>query len=41
MKNIEESPDLRTMWVKYRKRFAYAEGITYESIIAVLEDIIR
>ena len=41
IKNIEESTELRAMWDKYRKRFAYAEGITYESIIAVLEDIIR
>lgn len=41
MKNIEESPELRSMWDKYRKQFAYADGITYENIIAVLEDIIR
>jgi len=41
LKNIEESPELCAMWDKYRKQFAYAEGITYESIIAVLEDIIR
>ena len=41
MKNIEENSELRSMWDKYRKQFAYADGITYESIIAVLEDIIR
>lgn len=41
IKNIEESTELRTMWDKYRKQFAYAEGIGYESIIAALEDIIR
>ena len=27
--NIEESPELRAMWEKYRKQFAYAQDITY------------
>lgn len=31
--NIEESAELRTMWEKYRKQFAYARDITYEQII--------
>ena len=36
MKNIEESAELRTMWDKYRKQFAYAEEIEYETIISIL-----
>lgn len=40
MTNIQESPELRTMWDKYRKRFAYAEGITYENIIIVLKSLV-
>lgn len=31
--NIETSPALRNMWEKYRKQFAYAEGIAYEMIM--------
>ncbi|MGM9652878.1 MAG: nucleotidyl transferase AbiEii/AbiGii toxin family protein, partial [Eubacteriales bacterium] len=31
--NIEESPELRAMWDKYRKQFAYAQDITYEQIM--------
>lgn len=38
LKNIEESPELRAMWDKYRKQFAYAKGIEYES---VLDEIIK
>ena len=33
LRNIEESPRLRTMWEKYRKQFAYAQDITYEQIL--------
>ena len=40
LKNIEESPELRAMWDKYRKQFAYAEGIEYDSIVEVLYKII-
>ena len=36
LKNIEESPELRRMWEKYRKQFAYAQGIGYEQVIASL-----
>lgn len=35
--NIEESPELRIMWDKYGKQFAYAKDIAYEQIIAVLK----
>lgn len=33
LRNIEESPQLRAMWEKYRKQFAYAQDITYEQIL--------
>ena len=33
LRNIEESPELRTMWGKYRKQFSYAKDITYEQIM--------
>ena len=34
--NIEESFELRTMWDKYRKQFAYAANIEYSMIMDVL-----
>lgn len=40
MKNIEESPELRAMWEKYRKQFAYAAEISYEGIIKTLRELI-
>lgn len=40
LRNIEESAELRAMWEKYRKQFAYANEIEYESIIEVLEKLI-
>lgn len=39
MKNIEESAELRAMWDKYRKQFAYAEGIEYSAIVEILHKI--
>lgn len=39
LKNIEESPELRRMWEKYRKQFAYAQGIGYEQVIASLRKL--
>ena len=38
--NIEESPELRTMWDKYRKQFAYAQDITYEQIIEAVRTLV-
>ena len=35
--NIEESPELKTMWDKYRKQFAYAADIEYGQIMTVLK----
>lgn len=41
LKNISESKELRSMWDKYRKQFAYAEDIAYESILVELQKLIR
>jgi predicted nucleotidyltransferase component of viral defense system len=41
LRNIEESPELRTMWDKYRKQFAYAAEIKYEQILSVLKEMIE
>ncbi len=38
--NIEESPELRSMWDKYRKQFAYAKDITYGQIIITIKAIV-
>lgn len=40
IKNIEESAELRAMWEKYRKQFAYAVNIEYEEIIIKLKELI-
>lgn len=37
LRNIENSRELRIMWDKYRKQFAYARFIEYDQIIAVLK----
>ena len=39
MKNIEESSELRAMWDKYRKQFAYAENIKYDNILCELNEL--
>ncbi len=41
MQNIEESPELRAMWDKYRKQFAYAKDIDYTMIISVLNNLLQ
>ena len=40
MKNIEESTELRAMWDKYRKQFAYAENISYEHVLCEVKKLI-
>ena len=40
MRNIAESPELNSMWEKYRKQFSYAKDITYAQIVEVLTDLI-
>lgn len=37
LENIEESPELKGMWEKYRKQFAYASDIEYTQIMTVLK----
>ncbi len=37
--NIEESPELRVMWEKYRKQFVYAKDIEYREIINNLQKL--
>ena len=39
--NIEESPELKTLWEKYRKQFAYAADIEYGQIVAVLRTLVE
>ena len=41
LQNIEESPDLKEMWNKYRKQFAYAASIEYGQIINVLKTLLE
>lgn len=41
LRNIEESPELKTMWDKYRKQFAYASGIEYRQILTVLKALMQ
>lgn len=38
--NIEESSELKTMWDKYRKQFAYAADIEYDQIMTVLKTLL-
>ena len=38
--NVEESPELKTMWDKYRKQFAYAADIEYGQIIVRLKTLL-
>lgn len=39
--NIEGSPELKTMWDKYRKQFAYAADIEYGQIMATLKTLME
>ena len=39
--NIEESPELKTMWDKYRKQFSYAKDITYEQIMDSIKTVLK
>ena len=40
LRNIEESPELRTMWEKYRQQFSYAADIEYEQIMDILKTLV-
>ncbi len=38
--NIAESPELKIMWDKYRKQFAYAKDIEYMSVMTALRQLL-
>ena len=40
LKQISESDDLKGMWRKYQKKFAYASDISYENVLEVLRKIV-
>ncbi len=40
LKNLEESPELKSRWDKYRKQFAYAKEIEYTQIIETLNSLL-
>ena len=41
MEVIKESAVLKEHWENYQRKFSYAEEISYEDTVTVLEDIIR
>ncbi len=41
LQNIEESPELRTIWEKYQKHFSYAQEITYKQIMSVVSNLVK
>lgn len=40
LEQISSNEDLKNMWSKYQKTFAYARDISYENIMEVLSDLI-
>ena len=41
LQNIEDSSELKVMWGKYRKQFAYAADIEYSQIMTVLRSLVK
>lgn len=41
LQSIAESPELKAMWEKYRKQFAYASEIEYSRIIKALKELME
>lgn len=41
LKQISESYELKDMWEKYQKKFAYASDISYEDVLVVLRKLAR
>ncbi len=39
--SIENSPELKTMWDKYRRQFAYAADIEYDQILSALKALLE
>lgn len=40
LQQISESNDLKDMWMKYQKKFAYASDISYENVLEALKKIV-
>lgn len=40
LKQISESNDLKEMWSKYQKKFAYASDISYKDVLEVLKELV-
>ena len=40
LKQISESNDLKNMWSKYQKKFAYASDVSYENVLEVLRKVV-
>lgn len=40
LKQISESDELKDMWTKYQKKFAYASEISYEDVLIVLRKLV-
>ena len=40
LKQISESDDLKDMWRKYQKKYAYASDISYEDVLGVLNKVV-
>lgn len=40
LRSIRQSPELRAMWNKYQKQFGYAQNITYEQILDVVQGLV-
>ena len=41
LKQISESDDLKDMWNKYQKKFAYASDVSYEDVLEVLKMVLQ
>lgn len=41
IRNIEDSSELKAMWNKYRRQFAYAADIEYDTILSVLKALLE
>lgn len=41
IKNYSKSNELKEMWDKYRKKFAYASDISYENVMKALYNILE
>ena len=41
IRNIEDSSELKAMWNKYRRQFAYAADIEYDAILSALKALLE